>query len=576
MKSLSYIIFIVFSSMLILVNCTNPVSNNDKKTGSISISVVDKYSARTMKPTNTLIDVVSYTYSGSVPTGETIPETSQTSGTISATGLVPGVWTIIVKGKNSVETIVAEGSTQITVIANQTVSGSIQLYPKTGSGTFSLSVTWPSEVVVDSVLATITPLGSSTPENLTMPITGNSASYPSTSRTAGSYTLVVTLKNSGVAIAPPKMEAVRIYNEMPTNGVMGFSLGDFSSHGTVSAPTFSPVAGTYTSSQSVEISSSTAGASIRYTTDGTTEPTRTVGTLYASTITVDSSQTIKAIAYLDSWTDSSIASSAYIINTSGGAGLSILNPADIVVSLSGQTATLASNETMTVLATVSETVDSYAWYLDGVIIPDETTDTSIIDGSIVSEGPHTLTVFVQAGESLSSAIATFTVVPVVLYSIGDTGPAGGIVFYDKGVFSDGWRYLEAAPSDQSTGIRWDNGSFIPISTGLGIGSGKANTTAIVAAQGSGSYAASLCDELSLGGFDDWFLPSKDELNLMFVNLRTASLGGFTTTPLISWYWSSSQGSSMGYLYAWYQYFDDGRQYNHYLYDYGLIRAVRAF
>ena len=38
--------------------------------------------------------------------------------------------------------------------------------------------------------------------------------------------------------------------------------------------------------------------------------------------------------------------------------------------------------------------------------------------------------------------------------IGATGPAGGLVFYDKGAVSDGWRYLEAAPVDQSTGIQW--------------------------------------------------------------------------------------------------------------------------
>ncbi|MEI6388047.1 MAG: chitobiase/beta-hexosaminidase C-terminal domain-containing protein, partial [Spirochaetota bacterium] len=63
------------------------------------------------------------------------------------------------------------------------------------------------------------------------------------------------------------------------------------------------------------------------------------------------------------------------------------------------------------------------------------------------------------------------------YAVGDTGPAGGIVFYDKGSVSDGWRYLEAAPSDQSAGIRWYNGTYISVSTGTAIGSGKANTAA---------------------------------------------------------------------------------------------------
>jgi len=78
-------------------------------------------------------------------------------------------------------------------------------------------------------------------------------------------------------------------------------------------PVFSPVAGSYTSTQSVMLSSDTSGATIRYTTDNTT-PTSTTGILYSGAITVSASQTIKAIAYLSGWTDSIVSSAAYVIN----------------------------------------------------------------------------------------------------------------------------------------------------------------------------------------------------------------------------------------------------------------------
>ncbi len=156
-----------------------------------------------------------------------------------------------------------------------------------------------------------------------------------------------------------------------------------------------------------------------------------------------------------------------------------------------------------------------------------------------------------------------------VYKIGDTGPAGGIVFYDKGKVSDGWRYLEAAPSDQSSGVPWWNGSYVSIVTGTGLGTGKSNTDAIIAAQGSGSYAATLCRNLTLGGYSDWYLPSRDELNLMYVNLKKAGLGGFGE----GWLWSSSQNS---YNYAWDQSFSVGAQDGGYK-AYGYpVRACRAF
>ncbi len=83
------------------------------------------------------------------------------------------------------------------------------------------------------------------------------------------------------------------------------------------------------------------------------------------------------------------------------------------------------------------------------------------------------------------------------YYIRGRGPAGGWVFYDKGSYSSGWRYMEAAPSDYSTGAAWSlNKTSVGI-TSTSIGTGQANTTTICSSQGSGTYAAQVCNDLTL-------------------------------------------------------------------------------
>jgi hypothetical protein len=84
----------------------------------------------------------------------------------------------------------------------------------------------------------------------------------------------------------------------------------------VATPTFNPPAGTYTGTQLVTIGTTTSGASIRYTTDGST-PTSSVGTLYVNPVSVSSNLTLKAIAYKAGMTDSLVAPAAYTINTGG-------------------------------------------------------------------------------------------------------------------------------------------------------------------------------------------------------------------------------------------------------------------
>lgn len=65
------------------------------------------------------------------------------------------------------------------------------------------------------------------------------------------------------------------------------------------------------------------------------------------------------------------------------------------------------------------------------------------------------------------------------YALRDTGPAGGYIFYDKGYYSSGWRYLEAAPSDQSPKPEWGcGGVLIPGADGIVVGTGEQNTNHI--------------------------------------------------------------------------------------------------
>jgi stage V sporulation protein SpoVS len=107
-------------------------------------------------------------------------------------------------------------------------------------------------------------------------------------------------------------------------------------------PTFSPVAGTYTSAQTVTIADTTTGASIYYTTDGST-PTAS-STKYTTAITVSGNQTIKAIAVATGYTNSAVATAAYVINLPGTAATPTFTPVAGTYT-SAQTVTIADTTT---------------------------------------------------------------------------------------------------------------------------------------------------------------------------------------------------------------------------------------
>ncbi len=154
-----------------------------------------------------------------------------------------------------------------------------------------------------------------------------------------------------------------------------------------------------------------------------------------------------------------------------------------------------------------------------------------------------------------------------VYRIGGPGPAGGLVFY----ITDGGRHgLEAAPIDQSAGAEW--GCYkteITGADGTTVGTGAQNTADILADCADPSIAAALADNYSLNDFNDWFLPSKDELDLMYTNLRLNGLGGFANAN----YWSSTEFNSNG---AWFQLFVNGGQSDVNKLSTLRVRAVQAF
>lgn len=124
-------------------------------------------------------------------------------------------------------------------------------------------------------------------------------------------------------------------------------------------------------------------------------------------------------------------------------------------------------------------------------------------------------------------------------SVGDTYQ-GGIIFY---LDASGCHGLVCAPSDQSSGVQWYNDSYVSTSAyASAVGAGYGNTRAIVESQGSGNYAAVLCENLSLGGFTDWYLPSRYELILMYENIGNGNLlglGDIGSFGIFS-YWSSTE------------------------------------
>lgn len=161
----------------------------------------------------------------------------------------------------------------------------------------------------------------------------------------------------------------------------------------------------------------------------------------------------------------------------------------------------------------------------------------------------------------------------VSYTVGEHYGGGVIAYvlkpgdpgYDAGVIHGLVAYTE---DWGGTPLVWYNGEMMVTgAAGTAIGTGSANTSAIVAIQGNGANAAAECGRLVRAGYEDWYLPSKDELNKMYQN--RAAIGGFGDGS----YWSSSE---IDVNHAWSQLFGTGATASDSKDKQCSVRPVRSF
>jgi len=226
--------------------------------------------------------------------------------------------------------------------------------------------------------------------------------------------------------------------------------------------------------------------------------------------------------------------------------------------------------------------DEGAWiatYLDGVQSGMYTATTmespynTEMPSSVITNQHHTVEFFLLgSGETdTAKALASLKVEIERVLAIGDPY-AGGFIFFLDG--NEGGLVCAWKDQNDGSGMAWANQQDVLTgASGESVGSGQSNTAAIVNVLGEDNdYAARLCENLEFEGYSDWFLPSKDELNLIFVNLHSAatSLGDFQN----SFYWSSTEDDEGD---AWLQDFgSNGDQYYDAKNAERLIRAVRNF
>ena len=304
----------------------------------------------------------------------------------------------------------------------------------------------------------------------------------------------------------------------------------------VATPTFSPVAGSYSSAQTVSISTtSPAPTTIYYTTNGSTPTTNS--TVYSAPITVSSTETVKAYATKSGYFDSNVATAAYTIGSGGGGGISLGNGFTAGSMVLNGNATISGNA-LSLTTTTGTFQASSAWYPTAVNIQNFTTDFSfqMSAGSPTADG---LTFTLQHDSRATAAI----------------GGAGGNLGYG----------LTTTPSVAVKFDLYSNNGEGPDSTGLYL-NGASPTTPAVDMTGSGidlhsgdifrvhmtydgtNLAMTITDASTAASFSITWpvnIPSTVGANTAFAGFTGATGGYVSNQNILNWTLSSTGGGGGG-------------------------------
>lgn len=365
-----------------------------------------------------------------------------------------------------------------------------------------------------------------------------------TNSTGTGYGMALSFNTSGLPPSPPTItnqNASNIQlNSAQLNGtvnanyystIVSFEYGTSTSYGSTATATQNPVTGNTNTSVSANISGLTAATTYHYR----IEAVNSLGTTFSNdTIFTTAGQPPKVTTFAPTNTSPSGAQLNGTVNA---------NYLSTVVTFEyGATTNYGS----TVTATQSPVKGS----------------TNTIVSAIITGLTYNMTYYFRLvatnslGTSYGSNIS-FTAV----YRKGGNFYGGIIVYVD----STGQHGLVCAPTDQNTGIQWGcYGTTISGANGLDFGTGRQNTIDIVNGCSTGTYAAKICHDLVLNGYNDWYLPSLRELYLMGPN---ASDGGLSYQT----YWSSSQKDGQ-HAWTWSFMGQDYGPKN----SFNYVRAVRSF
>ncbi|MCB1144950.1 MAG: chitobiase/beta-hexosaminidase C-terminal domain-containing protein, partial [Leptospiraceae bacterium] len=308
------------------------------------------------------------------------------------------------------------------------------------------------------------------------------------------YSSAIPVSGSGTSIT---IKAIAILDRKRFSPI---SSGSFTiNYNQVSTPTFNVASGTYNSDQSITITTATSGATIYYTTDGST-PT-TGSTQYSSAISVagnGTSMTIKAIAVKSGMTDSGVASGSYVI------AYPVSPP---VFSNTGGTFFFAGSPTVTITSATSGATIYYT--IDGST---PTTSSSVYSTGlkIIQLGEIVTLKAIATGGGFSDSLETsatyYHIAPLLktgqttIYRTNDDGT------YQKGATRSYTDNGDGTITDNVTGLIWQKCSM---------GQNNDSTCSGTATRVTWTDAVSYCENLSLGGQADWRLPGKKQYETIY-------------------------------------------------------------